>query len=427
LQTDVHQTEQILVSVLVQLIVIVLAARLAGSAAAALRQPRVIGEMIAGLALGPSLLGRLFPDFSSAVFSPAGALPITILSQIGLILLMFQIGSEFEFGQLRTERNRKAVLFTSIASLAAPLLVGFTLGWITAPVLAAHIEPLSYSLFVAVALAITAVPVLGRILREYGLNRSDVGVIAISAAAVNDVAGWICLAAISAFAGAQFSLANFGVQIAGLAALFAALWFVGRPGVDWLVRRFPIGKDGEAPTALVAIVLALIFAAGVCTERLGVFTIFGGFLAGLLFHRHVAFVEAWRKQVGLFVLVFFLPIFFTFTGLRTNIAGLDTPSDWMWCAIFFVAAMTAKIAPVFLAGRLAGLGAGQAGMLGVMMNTRGLMELIVLNVGYSLGFLPQDVFTMLVLMAVGTTVMTGPLIAFMLRRAGAPVKEMLEA
>lgn len=427
MNASVHQTEELLVAVLVQLIVIILAARLAGSAAAALRQPRVIGEMIAGLLLGPSLFGRLVPELSAAVFSEAGAAPITILSQIGLILLMFQIGSEFEFEQLRTARNKRAVLLTVIASLAVPIVVGFALGLITAPLFAAHIDALAYALFVSIALAITAVPVLGRILREYQLHRSDVGVIAISAAAVNDVAGWVCLAAISAFAAAQFSLANFTVQIAGLLAMFAALWFIGRPGVNWLMRQFPVRAGGQAPAALVAIVLALIFAAGICTERLGVFTIFGGFLVGLLFHRHGAFVEAWRHQVGSFVLVFFLPIFFTFTGLRTSIAGLDTPSDWLWCAIFFVAATTAKIAPVYLAGRFAGLGSGQAGMLGIMMNTRGLMELIVLNVGYSLGFLPQDVFTMLVLMAVGTTIITGPLLAFMLRRAGEPVKDLVEA
>jgi Kef-type K+ transport system membrane component KefB len=426
MNSSVHTMEETLVAALIQLIVIILAARLAGAGAAALRQPRVVGEVIAGLLLGPSFLGHFFPQVSALVFNPVAATPITILSQIGLILLMFQIGSEFEFGQLRTERNKRAVVSIAIASVAVPLACGFALGQVTAPILAGNIDALTYSLFVAIALAITAVPVLGRILREYDMNKSDVGVIAISAAAANDVVGWVLLAGVSAFASAQFSLGQSGLQLAGLAALFLAFWFVGRPATDWLVRRFPI-KDDALPTALMAIVIGLIFLAGIATQKLGIFTIFGGFLVGLLFHRHHAFVEAWRTQVGQFVLIFFLPVFFTYTGLRTNILGIEGLSNWLWCGAFIAVAMAAKIVPVFFAARLAGVSGAQASILGVLMNTRGLMELIVLNVGLSLGFLPQNVFSMLVLMAVVTTVMTGPLLQVLLHRAGAPAKRMVEA
>jgi K+:H+ antiporter len=187
--------------------------------------------------------------------------------------------------------------------------------------------------------------------------------------------------------------------------------------VRWLLRRYPC-RDQELPTVLMAIVLALIFAAGICTQRLGVFTIFGAFLLGLLFHREHAFVEAWRHQMGQFVLVFFLPIFFTYTGLRTNVLGLDSLSDWMWCAFIFLTAVLAKVIPAYGAARLAGLRAQQAALIGVLMNTRALMELIVLNIGLSLGFIPPDVFTMLVLMAVATTAMTGPALQLLLRRQG---------
>jgi K+:H+ antiporter len=216
------------------------------------------------------------------------------------------------------------------------------------------------------------------------------------------------------------------MQIGGLLVLFFALASVGRPLVDRLVRKFPI-KDGELPGTLLAIVLACIFAAGICTQKLGIFAIFGGFLLGLLFHRHTPFVEAWRRQVGQFVLAFFLPIFFTYTGLRTNVLGLDSAADWAWCIGIVSAATAAKIVPVYIASRLAGLDAHQAKILGVLMNTRALMELIVLNIGFNLGFIPQDMFTMLVIMAVATTIMTGPLLQLLLRKTGHRLEVLVDA
>ena len=417
---SVHQTEDVLASTLVQLIVIILAARIAGAAAAAIRQPRAVGEIVAGLLLGPSFLATAFPKASATIFNPASAPPMLVLSQIGLILLMFQIGSEFEFARLSDARNRRATLFVTLASILTPLAAGLVLGFMSASKLAPGIDSLTYSLFVAVALAITAVPILGRILREYALTRTDVGVIAISAAAANDLLGWVLLAGISAYASQQFSVSGVTWQVAGLAALLAATWFLGRPFVDRLLRSFPVENRSVSPH-LMAIVIALIFLGGIATRALGVFTIFGGFLVGLVFHRHVAFVEAWRSQVGSFVLTFFLPIFFTYTGLRTNIWGLDTTSDWLWCLVFLGVAIATKIAPVYVAARLSGINAHEARMLGVLMNTRALMELIVLNIGFSLGFIPQDVFTMLVIMAVATTIMTGPALKWLLRRTAHPV------
>ncbi len=238
--------------------------------------------------------------------------------------------------------------------------------------------------------------------------------------------GWVALAGVAAYASAQFSASQSALQIGGILLLLVLLWFVGRPAADWLIRKLPV-EDGLPPNGLVAIVLALIFAAGIATEKLGIFTIFGGFLLGLLFHRHRDFVTAWNRQIGQFVLVFFLPIFFTYTGLRTNVLGLDTATDWLWCGAIVFAAVAVKVIPVYVAARLAGLGSQQSSILGVLMNTRGLMELIVLNIGFSLGFIPQDVFTMLVIMAITTTVMTGPLLQIMLPRAGYRIDKLIEA
>jgi Kef-type K+ transport system membrane component KefB len=407
--TSIHTNEEILGSVLIQVTIVILVARLAGAAAAAMRQPRAVGEIVAGLALGPSLFGYFFPELSQALFPADAAQTMWMISQIGLILLMFQIGSDFEFGHLSTSSNSRAVVLVALSSVTAPLVIGYLLGRASAATLAPDIDPLAFSLFVAVAMAITAVPILGRILAEYGLTRTPIGVIAISAAAANDVVGWIALAAIAAIVSSGFSGSAFAFQIFGLVALASLLWFVGRPLTAWFVQRFP-PEGHQIPPVLIAGVVVAIFLAGVATQALGIFTIFGGFLIGLLFHTHIAFVEAWRRTIGQFVLVFFLPIFFTLTGLRTNMLGLDTASEWFWCATFFAASVASKIIPVYLAARAAGMPGDQSAALGVLMNTRALMELIVLNIGLSLGVIPQDVFTMLVFMAVGTTLMTGPLL-----------------
>ncbi len=423
---NIHATEDLLVSVLLQLILIVAVARLAGTLARKFGQPRAVGEIIAGLMLGPSLFGYFLPDLSIAIFTPSAAVPMQILSQLGLIFLMFQIGSDFDFSHLKSATNKKAVTLITLASIGVPLLIGFALAQVSHDSLAADKSAMLYAGFVSIALAITAVPILGRILREYGLEQHPLGVVAISAAAMNDVIGWILLASVAALATSNFSLEHLTYQLMGLALLGLLLWFAGSKLVVQMLKRYPI-VDGQLNPMVMACVFVMIFACGIATEKLGIFTIFGGFLCGLLFHQHIDFVEAWRKQIGQFVLVFFLPIFFTYTGLRTNILGLSSLNDWAWCAIFIFAAVAAKIIPVYFAARVSGFERPASTLLGVLMNTRALMELIVLNVGFNLGFIPQKVFTMLVLMAVTTTIMTGPLLKLLLPKIGLKVQNLQDA
>jgi Kef-type K+ transport system membrane component KefB len=339
---------------------------------------------------------------------------------------MFQIGMDFEFGHLKNRRNTRAVLVTTLLSVSVPFGLGLLIGHLSAPILAPSIDPLVYSLFLAVGLAITAVPILGRILREYDLTRTELGVIAISAAAINDVIGWVLLAGVSAYAASHFSGEAVAWQIGGLIAFGAATWFVLRPLVNWIIAKNTL-RNGELPSNLMALVLALMFAMAICTYKLGIFAIFGGFAAGLLYHHHEAFVAAWRRQVGRFVMVFFLPVFFTYTGLRTNILGLTTVADLQWLAIILAGAILGKIIPVYLGARFCGFDHNQSSILGSLMNTRALMELIVLNIGFDLGFIPQNVFTMLVIMAVVTTVMTGPLLKVLLPRTGHSIPVGVEA
>ncbi|MBN9590022.1 MAG: potassium transporter Kef [Alphaproteobacteria bacterium 64-11] len=426
MHSSVHATENLLFITLLQLIAMILAARLGNQLMRRLGQPGVVGEILAGLLLGPSLFGHFFPDASVFLFGDKPSAPIVVISQIGLVLLMFQIGMDFEFGHMARRRNRNATIGVAAASISIPFALGFIVGRITAPVLAPGMNALIYSLFLGVGLAITAVPILGRILREFDLTRTEMGVVAISAAAINDVVGWVLLAAISAYAAAQFSPAHLVWQVGGIAALGLGAWFVARPLVARLLKAFP-AHDGEVPANLMMAVICVTFVAGICTYLLGIFTIFGGFLAGLLFHQDKGFVEAWRRQVGRFVLVFFLPVFFTFTGLRTNVLGLTHAADWGWLALVLAAAIGGKVLPVYLAGRSTGFDHQQSLILGSLMNTRALMELIVLNIGYDMGFIPQKVFTILVIMAVMTTVMTGPLLRVLLPRVGHAIPHGVEA
>ncbi|WP_158743672.1 cation:proton antiporter [Acidisphaera sp. L21] len=411
-----YATEHLLLLVLGQLIVMIGVAALGNAAARRLGQPGAVGEILAGLALGPSLFGHVFPTASAALFDPVAITAITAISQLGLLLLMFQVGTEFEFSRLRLPQERGAVLRVALASILVPLALGCGFGFASAGTLAPGARVVPYSLFCGVAVAITAVPILGRILREYGLTRNRVGLIAISAAAINDIVGWMLLACITAFTMQQLSAAFLLWRAAALVGGGLLLWFVLRPMVPRVLAYFPV-RAGALPPGLLACVLCLVMMLGCASNMIGIFTIFGGFVGGLLFHRHEAFVAAWQTMVGRFVLVFFLPVFFTFTGLRTNLLGL-TMADMPWLALILAISIGGKVIPVFVAGRASGFDGWQAATLGVLMNTRALMELIVLNVGYDLGVLPKRVFTMLVIMAVVTTIMTGPLLQVLLRRIG---------
>lgn len=414
---SVHEAEHLVSFTLVELLAILVAARLAGKAAHLLGQPRVVGEIVGGLLLGPSLFGRLFPAQFAFVFHSISPASLIILSQIGLCLLMFQIGLEFDFTQLKQKVNRTAVTAISIAGIALP----FALGWLVAiwsqSALAPAINPLGYRLFIAVALSITAIPILGRIMMELGITRTKLGVIAITSAAINDVVGWTLLAIISALTAAKFSAGRFSIQF-GLLVLYLLLWlFLIRPLLNRIIASFRL--DGQKlPHDLLALMLVVIFLSGLVTFQLGVFVIFGGFIAGMMLHDNARFVEAWKNTVSHFVTVFFLPIFFTFTGLRTNVQGLDTAELWFWCGLIAAAASVGKFVGCGAAARWCGMNWNEAGCLGIMMNTRALMELVVINVGYDLGVIPPNVFTMLVLMAIFSTIITAPALRLWLPKLG---------
>lgn len=399
--------ETLLCFTLLQIGLIILAARVAGHAARRLGQPRAVGEIVAGLMLGPSMLGALAPDAFHWLFRSVDAAPLTIVSQIGLILLMFQVGLEFDFSHLGERRNRRAVVLVTLAGIVAPFALGLGFGWASAPVLAPGVPPLAYSLLLGVALSITAVPILGRIMIEFGLTRHRLGVITIAAAATSDAVGWVLLALVAAVAASRFSWVATATQIGGLLAYLLASWFVLRPVLRRVLRCFPHGPD-SLPQDLLALLLVVVFGSALLTSQLGIFAIFGGFTVGVLLHDRHDLVSAWKHQVENLIMVFFLPIFFTYTGLRTDIGSLASGGLWAWCGLLIGLAVLGKFGGCYLAARWAGLSAAEARNIAIMMNTRALMELIVVNLGYDLGLVTRPVFTMLVLMAVASTLMTAP-------------------
>ena len=412
-----YKTEVLLFFTLLQLAVIVLAGRLGGEMAVRVGQSAAVGEIIVGIMLGPSLFGLVSPDMFHYLFRSAPPEPMQILSQIGLILLMFQIGLEFDFSHLVERCHRTAVTRVAAASLILPFVLGLGFGYYSAPSLSPQANPTASALFIATAFSITALPILGRILIEFKMTRMPLGVIAISAAAINDVIGWLLLALVTTLTVANFVAFDFATRVALVATFLLISWFVLRPLLKQVVRRSR-PRQGRLSNNLLSVLLVAIFLSAMATYQLGIFAIFGGFMMGVILHDEHELVEAWKERMGQFVLVFFLPIFFTYTGLRTHIAGLDSAALWGWCAVTVLLATIGKFGGAYGAARLSGLNRHEAKVLGILMNTRALMELVIINVGYDLGVISQNMFTMLVIMAVVSTVVTTPCLRAWLPRTG---------
>jgi Kef-type K+ transport system membrane component KefB len=411
----VHRHEALLFVTLLELTVIVVAGRVGALIAGRLHQTPAVGEIVVGILLGPSLFGLLAPGTFAFVFRSAPPEAMQILSNLGLVLLMFQIGLEFDFSHLVERRNRSSVFVVASACLIVPFILGGVFGYYAAPMLSPAADQLDSALFIATAFSITALPILGRIMLDLGMTRTRLGVIAISAAAVNDVVGWLLLALISALTVSNFVPLDFALRISLVAVFGLASVFIVRPLAKRAVRASN-PRDGKMSYNLLGGMLALVFVAAMSTERIGIFAAFGGFMMGVILFDETEFVNSWRVRIGNFVSVFFLPIFFTYTGLLTSVGLLSTAADWGWCALIFVLATVGKLGAAYVAARVTGFDHRQSAILGFMMNTRGLMELVVVNIGLQLGVISQKCFTMLVIMAVGSTVMTTPALRHYLGR-----------
>lgn len=405
--------ETVLLKVILQLIVIIAAARIFGQLFRRFGQPVVCGEIAAGLLLGPSLFGHFFPDTFHAVFDPSVGEIFSILSQVGLVLLMFLIGLEFDFGHLSD--NGRTAISVSLAGILLPFVLGFSLGhWIHQSLELAG-SRLNLSLFMAAAMSITAIPILGRIMIELNLNRTRIGSITISAAAVDDASGWIILALVTAFVRATFDPARMATMVGSVIVYGLVMIFAIRPLLCRWVGAQLRKQGGDLSLNAQATLLIVVFVSAAVTNLIGIFSIFGAFLMGAILHDQDELRHAVNKRLHDFVTVFFLPIFFTYTGLRTDIGTMSGGTLWMFCAAVLAVAVIGKFGGCTLAARLNGLPMRESAMIGVMMNTRALMELIVINIGYDLGIIPPSVFFMLVFMAVVTTYMTTPILRRLVR------------
>lgn len=403
---NTHAVENVLLVVLLQLAVIIGAARVFGLLFRRFGQPQVCGEIAAGLILGPSLFGRFFPEISTKIFSPTVNPIFSIMSQVGLVLLMFLIGMEFEFGHLKT--NRRAALTVSLAGIILPFGLGLWLGYYMHGVLHLESQPLHFALFMATAMSITAIPILGRIMVELELNRTVIGSLTITAAAIDDAMGWILLALVTAITQSKFDPWILTRMVGGTLLFGAFMFFLVRPLVIRWITTSLRRNAGNLSLNTLAVLLILIFLAAICTNIIGIFSIFGAFLFGSILYDQTELVAAIRARLSDFVTVFFLPIFFTYTGLRTDIGSMTGGELWFLCGLVLLAATVGKLGGCTLAAKWNGFTWRDASLIGVMMNTRALMELIVINIGYELGIIPRTVFFMLVFMAIFTTYMTAP-------------------
>jgi len=390
-----------------QLLIIIAASRLMGKAISALGQQAVVGEMAAGILLGPSLFGLLAPRAFAYVFPASSFGTLTLLSQIGVCLFMFAVGMELNVNHVKARAH--TALVVSHASIVCPYLLGVGLAYFLFSHLAApgaRFTP--FALFAGISMSITAFPVLARILQDRGLSRTELGSTAITCAAVGDVTAWIILAFVVAIARAT-SMAGVALILV-LVLLFIAVMILGvKRALPRWIGAARLSED-EPSKGTVATVVCVVVASALCTEMIGIHALFGAFLAGAVMPDTSGFREKLSVRVENFSSVLLLPLFFAFTGLRTQIGLLNDPQGWLICLAIIAVATLGKLGGAAIPARATGMSWSDSLQLGALMNTRGLMELIALNIGYDLGILPPRIFTMLVIMALATTAFTGPLL-----------------
>ena len=398
-----------LLHVLLALTAVIVLGRLLAWLFAWIGQPPVIGEVVAGIMLGPSLLGHLAPDVAGYLFPPDIAPQLSVIAQLGVILYMFVVGLELNCELLRNKAH--ATVTISHASIVLPFLLGAGLALLLFPTLApAGVTFTNFALFMGVSMSITAFPVLARILTDRRLEKTELGVLALTCAAANDVTAWCLLALIVGIARAEVSqaLIVIGLTLAYMGIMF---WFV-RPIAERLADRYDQRPATPNTTALVFIAVLL---SALATEYIGVHAIFGAFLLGAIIPHQSMLARDFTEKLEDLVTILLLPAFFAFTGMRTQIGLVSGIEDWTICGLIVVTATLGKFGGTWAAARFHGISWRHSSALGVLMNTRGLMELIVLNIGLELGIISPRLFAMMVIMALVTTLMTTPILRLLER------------
>lgn len=403
-----HHVESSIGILLLQIIVILITCRLFGWLFAKMQQPTVIGEIVAGIVLGPSVLGHLLPSVSAFLFPFDSLQNINMLSQFGLILFMFAIGMELNITEVR--QKLKETILISHTSTIFPFFLGMVTAYFLYNKYAYESTPfLSFALFVSIALSITAFPVLARIIQEKGLTKTHLGTISLASAANGDITAWCLLAVVVAIAQAGSMLSaiyNIGFSFIYLLLMFTVI----RPFLR-MIGHIYHNKE-VVDKGLVAFMFLLLIVSSYLTEILGLHALFGAFVAGVVMPDNIKFRKIMTEKVEDVSLALFLPLFFVSTGLRTEIGLLNSPELWYMCGIFILVAIIGKFGGSLVAARFVGETWKDSLYIGALMNTRGLMELVVLTIGYDMKILTSPIFVMLVLMTLVTTFMTTPLISF---------------
>jgi len=396
-----------LVHVLLTLAAVVALGWVLGGVFRFLGQPPVIGEVVAGIALGPSLLGRVWPDGAEFLLPESGAPFLNVIAQLGVILYMFLIGLELNPGVLKD--RTQATITISHASIVVPFVLGAALALFLYPRLSSSEVPFtSFALFLGVAMSITAFPVLARILSDLGLQKTPLGALALACAAVDDATAWCLLAIVVGVAQARVHGA---LVVVGLTIAFIALMLLlVRPVAARLLDYAERSGNHRSVTALMFVALLL---SALATESIGIHAIFGAFLFGAIIPHDSKVAREFIHKLEDTVTVLLLPAFFAFTGMRTQIGLVSGLDEWLLCGLIIAVATIGKFGGAALSARAAGLNWRDSSALGVLMNTRGLMELIVLNIGLDLKIISPTLFAMMVLMALVTTIATAPLLRMM--------------
>ncbi|MBW4658113.1 MAG: cation:proton antiporter [Drouetiella hepatica Uher 2000/2452] len=395
-----------IVLVLFQVLLVIGLSRLVGLGFRWIRQPLVIGEIVAGIMLGPSLFGLVAPQLATTLF-PAETIPfLDILSQVGLIFFMFLIGLELNPKYLQGQME-KAVLISHV-SIVVPFSLGSLLALLLYPLVSnASVSFTAFALFLGAAMSITAFPVLARILTENNLQGTRLGTLALTCAAVDDVTAWCLLALAIAVTRTNSVMAAIPTLIAS-ALYIGFMLTLGRAFLKRLARLYE--RTGKLSQLTLALIYMGVVASALITEIIGIHLIFGAFLIGAAMPKNEGLTRELAEKTEDFVLTFLLPIFFAYSGLRTQIGLLNRPELWLLCLAVLLVAIVGKYVGTYVAARVSGMGSRESSALGWLMNTRGLTELIVLNIGLSLGVISPLLFTMLVIMALVTTFMTSPLL-----------------
>ncbi len=394
-------------TLLLQIAVVLIVSRVVGLAFRRLHQPQVVGEMAAGIILGPSLLGWLAPGISGALFPAESLGYLNALSQVGLVAFMFLVGLELNPRLLRG--RGEAALLTSHVSIVIPFFLGSVLAIFLYPRLSDDsVHFAHFALFLGTAMSITAFPVLARILTERRMLAHPVGVIALACAAVDDVTAWCILAGVVMVVRSTGSETPLWVTLSGTAAFMAVMVFGVRRLLGVLESTYR--RRGKVTQDLLGGILLLVLLSAWITDRLGIHALFGAFLVGAILPKDPAFVRAVTERLEDLVVVLLLPLFFAFTGLRTRIGLVSGGEMWLYAGLIVAVAVAGKLGGSLLAARISGISSRESSAIGILLNTRGLMELVVLNIGLDIGVISPALFAMMVMMALATTFMTTPLL-----------------